>query len=376
MKNKTILIVDDTPSNIDIAVEILHEYDIVDALSASEAFKILEIEKIDLILLDIVMPEMDGYKMCTILKSDNKTANIPVIFLSSNNSEEEIAKGFELGAVDYVTKPFHKSELKSRIKIHLELFEYREQLEQKIELEKRKSKDKDEILFYQSKLVSMGEMIQNIAHQWRQPLSQINSNVMLIELALHQKSGVDKDTIENQMNEIESLTKYMSDTINDFQNFFSKDKQKEHFRMNKAISNALEILKGTLTHFKIEIGFTIDEEILIYSHKNEIQQVILVILNNAKDALIFKKTKEPKIDIELTKNEDNIVLCISDNAGGIEKENIYKVFEPYYTTKHQSQGTGLGLYISKMIIEESLNGNIYVENGDKGACFKVVLKET
>jgi len=375
MKKNTLLLVDDTPSNIDILIDMLFEYDVIDALSAEEAFKVLKNEKIDLILLDVVMPKMNGYEMCEILKKDLHTANIPVIFLSSNSAPEDIQKGFLLGAVDYITKPFNKIELKSRIKTHLELTEYRENLELKIEKEIEKSKYKDKMIFHQSKLVSMGEMIQNIAHQWRQPLSQINSIVMLIEIALYNKSNVDKEMIEKQMNKIESLTKYMSNTINDFTDFFSKDKQKKLFYLYEAVTNALVIIEGTLKYHQIEIEFQVDKKVSLYGHKNEMQQVILVILNNAKDILLIKNIVDPKIIIKIFQIEKKIILKICDNAGGVPQNILYKIFEPYFTTKHKKQGTGLGLYISKMIIEDSLEGKLFVKNENSGACFSIEFSE-
>ncbi len=371
MKKNTLLLVDDTPLNIDILIDMLFEYDVIDALSAEEAFKVLKNEKIDLILLDVVMPQMSGYEMCEILKKDVNTAKIPVIFLSSNSAPEDIQKGFLLGAVDYITKPFNKIELKSRIKTHLELTEYRENLELKIKNEIEKSKYKDEMIFHQNKLVSMGEMIQNIAHQWRQPLSQINSIVMLIEMALYNKSNVDKEMIEKQLNKIESLTKYMSNTINDFTDFFSKDKQKKYFHLYEVVTNALIIIEGTLKHHQIEIEFQVDKKISLYSHKNEIQQVILVILNNAKDILLIKNITNPKITIKIFQIDKKITIKICDNAGGVPQKILYKIFEPYFTTKHKKQGTGLGLYISKMIIEDSLEGKLSVKNENGGACFSI-----
>jgi len=197
--------------------------------------------------------------------------------------------------------------------------------------------------------------------------------VILIEIALDDEKGVDRKLIEKQMYEIESLTQYMSNTINDFKNFFSKEKIKEIFFLHESLINALVIIKGTLHHHEIEVELDIDKNISINSHKNEMQQVILVILNNAKDMLLLKEIKEPKIKIKIHKITDSVVIKICDNAGGVPDKIIHKIFEPYYTTKHQTQGTGLGLYISKMIVEDSLGGKFFVNNNSEGACFSVEL---
>lgn len=229
-------------------------------------------------------------------------------------------------------------------------------------------------LFQQSKMATMGEMMENIAHQWRQPLSQINSAVLLLDDALYEK-GFQDIMVEEKLLEIESLTKYMSKTIDDFRNFFDENKAKEDFDIKELIEQSIAIVKGTLKSHHINITFELNGKYTYNGFPRELQQVIVIILNNAKDAFLRRKIFIPKIVITVKKEKNSYIISICDNAGGIRIDMMEKIFDPYVTTKHKSQGTGLGLYISKMIIHESMNGELIAYNRDDGACFEIKLKE-
>ncbi len=245
-------------------------------------------------------------------------------------------------------------------------------LEERIKTEIDKNIKNQVILMHQSKLAQMGEMIENIAHQWRQPLAQINSSVLIVDAYL-QKNKCFDTTIEKKLLEIESLTAYMSKTIDDFKNFFNPDKQKTKFKVKNAIEKSYNILKGSLVSKEIRTITTIDPKLECYGYLDELQQVILALLNNAIDALVLMNIESPLITVESYELEGYIYINIEDNASGIKKEIMNKIFEPYFTTKHKSQGTGLGLYMSKMIIEEGLGGNLNVTNGAKGALFTIQI---
>ena len=248
-------------------------------------------------------------------------------------------------------------------------------LKRKIEEALKEAKDKDQMIFHQTKLIAMGEMIDNIAHQWRQPLSQVNSAVLLIDDLLYQKKIKDP-AIEEKLLEIENLTQYMSKTINDFRDFFDKNKQQVSFNLNEPIQKAINILTGVMKIKHIDLRLELDSNAECYSYPNEIQQVVLVILNNAIDACKSNDIKDPYICIKTSYINDYRFIKISDNAGGISEDVITKIFEPYFTTKHKKQGAGIGLYLSKMIIEESLNGQLSVQNTDEGVEFTIKLKES
>ena len=252
------------------------------------------------------------------------------------------------------------------------IFKANRTLEKKIAIEIEKNTKQQIIIMHQSKLTQMGEMIENIAHQWRQPLSQINSSVLLMDMALSKKN-VEYNVIEDKLLEIESLTSYMSKTIDNFKNFFNPNKEKNIITIKDSFEKSCDILKGMFQKYHIAVEIDIDEKLICKCHLDELQQVILTLLNNAIDALIIKTITFPQIFVKAYKKENNIIITIQDNALGIDNNIINKIFEPYFTTKHQSQGTGLGLYIAKMITENGLSGTLNVENKLDGACFKLVL---
>ncbi|UXC30578.1 PAS domain-containing sensor histidine kinase [Aliarcobacter butzleri] len=245
-------------------------------------------------------------------------------------------------------------------------------LEKRIEDEIKKNTKQQHMIMQQNKLAQMGEMIENIAHQWRQPLAQINSSIILIDAILEKHNF--KDTlVENKLTEIESLTSYMSKTISDFKNFFNPNKKKTIFKVEDAIQKANDVLKGLINSHHIQIEINIEKDLKINSYLGELQQVILIIINNSIDAFIHMNIHFPKILINAYTDNESLVIHVEDNALGINPDLLDKIFEPYFTTKHKAQGTGLGLYIAKMIVENSLLGFLSVENKQNGACFTIKI---
>ncbi len=247
------------------------------------------------------------------------------------------------------------------------------ELKRRVNEEVEKSRDKDKMISHQGKLIAMGEMIENIAHQWRQPLSQVNSAVLIIDDLMYQKNYRDPE-VEAKLLEIESLTKYMSNTIDDFKNFFDSNKEKKTFILNDAVHNAISILKGTLNSNNINIEFNTYFVYRFCGYQSELQQVVMTILNNAIDVLVQREIESPKIVVDIKKSANHFYITFEDNAGGVDDKIINKIFEPYFTTKHKAQATGLGLYMSKMIIEDSLEGTLEVSNKNQGAEFKICLE--
>ena len=254
----------------------------------------------------------------------------------------------------------------------LQLENLNSSLEKRIEDEIKKNTKQQHMIMQQNKLAQMGEMIENIAHQWRQPLAQINSSIILIDAILEKHNF--KDTlVENKLTEIESLTSYMSKTISDFKNFFNPNKKKTIFKVEEAIQKASDVLKGLINSHHIQIEINIEKDLKINSYLGELQQVILIIINNSIDAFIHMNIHFPKILINAYTDNESLVIHIEDNALGINSDLLDKIFEPYFTTKHKAQGTGLGLYIAKMIVENSLLGFLSVENKQNGACFTIKI---
>jgi signal transduction histidine kinase len=248
----------------------------------------------------------------------------------------------------------------------------------------KKEKEHEQTLAQQAKLAAMGEMIGNIAHQWRQPLSVVStiSSGMKVqdELGILTKKDIAKST-----DDIVKYTQYMSKTIDDFRDFFKQDKEKTTFVLEDTLIKDLELMKASFTNNYIKIIHNIDSDIKIYGLKNELTQAFLNILNNAKDQLSNLNNTIPRQIIINAKEKNNtIYITITDNAGGIDEQILPKIFEPYFTTKHQNQGTGIGLYMTTQIINKHYNGKIYAKNTYmkidgkkyKGAQFTIELPNT
>lgn len=223
------------------------------------------------------------------------------------------------------------------------------------------------------KIQTMNDTISFISHQWRQPLSQINSAVLIIDDELYIKN-IQSGAIEEKLNEIESMTKYMSKTIDDFKNLYSgNSEEKKLLSLYKPIEKAISTLSNSFQSNGIKLDLDIDQSLGFYGIENDVQQIMLVLLNNARDALVLNEIQNPKISIILKKLDQDIMIEVCDNAKGIPSDIIEKIFDPHFTTKENTKGSGIGLYMAKLIIEDKFKGNISVYNDAQGACFCIKL---
>ena len=241
-------------------------------------------------------------------------------------------------------------------------------------------KENEKILYQQSKMAAMGEMIGNIAHQWRQPLSVISVSASGIKL--YQEEGLySKEDSKDFIEAILNSTKYLSDTIDDFRNFYKEDLEKINFEVKKSIDKTINLLKTEFIKEDISVIYLGEPNIFIHGIENQFLQVTMNILNNAKDALIEKEIKNRHIFIDVYEENAKTYIEIQDNAGGVNEDIIEHVFEPYFTTKHKSLGTGIGLYMSEEIVTKQLNGKLSVYNKSInyknvnyfGACFRIEI---
>ncbi len=235
-------------------------------------------------------------------------------------------------------------------------------------------KEKEELLFQKAKMADMGEMLGNIAHQWRQPLA-VNNTIISILKEKNEREILESDELSKKLREMENSIQYMSRTIDDFMHFYHPNKEKMTFSIFKVIEHALEITHPILIKSNIEIRFKSSDGFFVSGYMNEYMQVLISILNNAKDILVDREVKNAYIQLDLSEADGCIILKISDNAGGIDHEIIHRIFDPYFTTKHKSMGTGLGLYISKIIIEKNMNGILSAENSKEGATFNISMEK-
>lgn len=240
----------------------------------------------------------------------------------------------------------------------------------RVKAEVEKNREKDFVLSRQARFAVMGEMISNIAHQWRQPLSALAIAIQDAKMA--SKYGeADEKYFEYFEETTMRLIKYMSSTIDDFRNFFRPNKEKTAFLLCESIDQAKALVKETLSSLGIKLNTEIDKGITIDGYPGEFSQVILNLIANAKDAFGASDIEEKHIDVAAKSYDSFVEITVKDNAGGIDEHIFERIFEPYFTTKHQAQGTGLGLYMAKMIIEQSMNGSIWVKNVDGGALFTI-----
>ena len=246
-------------------------------------------------------------------------------------------------------------------------------LEFRIQQEIDERTRQEQLLIQQSKLAAMGNMIGNIAHQWRQPLGENNALLLIIQVRRHFEDFTE-EFLNAKIEECNRITEYMSNTISDFQNFFKPSKAKEIFDVTHACERASSILQASLKYHSIEFRLEKSEGAQVLGYPNEFAQAILNVLSNAKDVLIERQIEAPYIAMSVKNGKRYTLIKIEDNGGGIAAEHIERIFEPYFTTKHAKQGTGIGLYMTKMIIENNMNGIINVSNTQDGALFTIKLK--
>ena len=244
-----------------------------------------------------------------------------------------------------------------------------ETLELRVKEEISKNEEKQKVMFWQSRLASLGEMLANIAHQWRQPLTELNLTVFSMK-----KASLKSDDTEVQKfyDDSKKIIKNMSNTIDDFTNFFKPDKEKQPFNIKESVDEALQILEQLL---KQEMVLVIREfeDVEVLGVSNELTQVIINLLKNSIDAFVLNSVLIREISIKIRVDFDAAIIEVKDNAGGIKEKSIYKIFEPYFTTKHTSQGTGLGLFMSKMICEQGLNGSLDVNSKKGTTTFRIKI---
>lgn len=363
--SNTILVVDDNIINLDLLINILNSYDVATSLSADNALEVLENESIDLILLDIMMPQMNGYELCELLKNSSKHKDIPIIFLSAKSSHEDITYGFELGAVDYITKPFNPKELLARVKTHLELREYQKLLEEKVSLEVEKNRVNDYMICQQSKQASLGELLMHIAHQWKQPLSELASINLLNIAKIKNSIELTQDDYMKSLESEQHIINFMSNTINTFTDYYQPSESNNKFFIKDNLKEVLSIIDATLNFNRIKVVINDYEDEKIDANFNEISQVIFSILSNAREIFVIKNIEFPKIEITIK----NKKLTISDNGGGIDEDILPNIFTSFISTKSSS---GIGLYLSKNIIDKN-GATIEAYNSNEGAVFKIVF---
>jgi len=362
-----ILIVDDVEQNIhSLKMLIEDSFDILvySVQSAQEGVSFLIKQPVDLILSDIHMPDINGFEFVEYIKGIDRLKNIPIIFITAVYSNLEYQKkGYGIGAIDYITKPIDADILSQKLKIFIDIFEKEKLID--IDLE-----DKNKILISQSKMAAMGEMIGIISHQLKQPLTILSLCCDDVKL-YNEHFEIDDEFIDTFTKQTNQQIRYMTDTIDRFREFFNPNKRKENFLLKDSVENGIKLLDKLLVQNNTVIDINVGNE-QIFGLKDELTQVLINLISNSQDAFIENKIKDSKILIESKSYENHIILSVEDNGGGISKNIIDNIFNPYFTTKQK--GTGTGLFMVNLIISTSFKGGIKAYNTSKsGTKFIITL---
>jgi len=385
-KHPTILIVDDVPINLKVLRAHLEPsgYQVLDAGSGQEALVQAE-KQPDLILLDIMMPGMDGIETCKNLKENPSTADIPVIFLSALTDPESRTGALAIGGVDFIIKPFDEEELIARVKIHLTLRYQKIQLEKYAAELEQMVDDRTRQLVHADRLATLGTFSAGMAHEINNPNTFIAGNVQVLQLFWKTakpilENHVHEDTtgrLKKMIGEIEFVfedmlegSRRISSIVNSLKTYARQGGvMKEHIQLVEIVNDALKLL-----HHRLKNGISVDkkvpENLTVYCDFQSLSQVFVNLLNNAIDAL---DRKPGKIEIFAQRQNNQIYIQINDSGSGISDRIADKIFDPFFTTKGKARGTGLGLSIVKGIIEKH-DGTISLRRvPDSGASFEIKL---
>lgn len=373
----------------------------------------------DIIISDALMPRMDGFQLLRLLKADPVLKLIPFIFFSSTYiGEKEAEMAISLGAEAFITKPIdpallwektcaimkewearqrkpahpaidesdeqylreysrivatkleekvHELEeaLALRTKAEDELHRLNAELEQRVAAEVEKNRSKDRLMAHQARLAAMGGVLSNIAHQWRQPLN--NVSLIIQNLQIEFEGGVLTTPLcRGYVAECLEALVYMSRTIDKFHAFYQPDSGQVLFHPYHSASEAISLVRKELESHGITITLVKESDSTVNGYKREFSQVLLNLIQNAKETILLRQPSTPCVEIVCSQKGESAQVTVRDNGGGIPAEIMDKIFDPYFTTKFMSQGTGMGLYMSKMIIEKHMGGSISIANNAAG----------
>lgn len=358
-----ILIVDDMSSNIKVIGEALKDlYDISFARSGNEALHIVEENPPDLILLDIMMPGIDGYEVCRKLQAEKDKRDIPIIFITAKDDAVDEAKGFLLGAVDYIIKPFNPDIVRARVKTHLELKRHRDNLSDLV-------KERTRQLIHSDRLATLGTIAAAMAHEIKNPLFFISGNV---EMAQHYISAGNYEKIPEKLSKVLEGTSRINRLIENLRGYSqNKDSSKLICRVADIIQDAVDLIGYRLKGSRISVNIDdIPQDLKILCDVQKVSQILVNLVTNALDAI---GDKEGDVYISAHPDELMAVITVRDTGPGISQEERGQIFDPFVTSKSDEKGTGLGLFIAKNLAEEH-QGRIELASGDgSGAEFSIYL---
>jgi signal transduction histidine kinase len=426
MKLKILIVDDDENSRVFLERALLKQgYRVESVNNGAQALAKVDSSPPELIISDILMPELDGFELCRRVKTDDRLRGIPFIFYSATYvAPEDRVLALKLGASRFIIKPIELDDftrmveevlgeyMQMRLPVpdrplggHNELDQLQvdaltRKLEQKVaerarersarkktereyqQLKERvqelvregvaQERKKDDLMIIEGRQAVMGEMINNIAHQWRQPINTLG--LLAQDLQMTYKFGeFSKEFVDANVKKTMEVIQGMSKTIDDFRTFFRPDREKIDFKVLKVIAKVRLLLEGSFGAKQIRMQLRSSADPVVRGYPGDFSQVLLNILINARDAFTQHKVASPLVTLTVFNEEQKTVILVADNAGGIPPEIIGKVFDPYFTTKGPDRGTGIGLFMSKSIIEKNMGGSLTVRNLQGGAEFRIEL---
>ena len=325
-----ILLVDDDPKNLQVAMNILKDYNVIYAQSGEKALELLEKNRFDLVLLDVVMPNMDGYLVCSKIKSNEKTKKIPIIFLTVKDDENDIVKGFELGAVDYVIKPFYSQVLLKRVELHLKLATAMDEIEQinlnlneKVVAQVKELREKDEIIIQNSKISAIASVIDILALQWKKPLDKIKFYLQSLDFNINIEDLKSNGIFDKTLKQVEQLDEIMYD----FHKFFNLENKKEDVNLKVSFDNAIFTLKDEIKDLNISVKFEGDNLLFLNIVEEEIKHIFTKLLTKSIENFKVNSNIENKyININIENINKSIFINYKDNSKIYDDVSIDKLF--------------------------------------------------
>jgi len=349
LKNLRILYVEDEAEVRELLKDILSVRvdKIFIATNGKEGYESYKKDNPDIIITDIKMPIMSGLEMIKEIRKENQ--DIPIVVTSAFNDVDFLTKSIDLNVDKYITKPVDITKLFDTINRTALVIYQRKELQKK-----------DALLKNKEKVQAIEELLKNISHHWRQPLSVISTSSSAIQLK--KSLGIlDDEYLEEMCTNINKNAQILSEIIEDFTNFFQNGETQELLNLKDILNKYINMLEPSFKDDNISFVCEL-EDISLVTTKKDIMQIVFILLNNAKDILILNNIENRYIKISLVQKGDKAILSIQDNANGVPEDIKDKIFEPYFTTKHKSQGTGLGLYVAYEIVKNNLKGELCVKN--------------
>ena len=379
-----ILLVEDDKNHADLMRTSLQdapeEYRLEIAATLGQARAAIDRLAPDLVLTDYRLPDGEGSDLLVTVKG-----LCPVVLMTSQGNEQVAVDAMKAGVLDYVVKSAEKlteishvaqrslrewTSIQERKRAEEELKRLHKNLEAQVEEMVADLRRKDVAIIQQNRMAAMGEMLGNIAHQWRQPLNTISLIVQSVQLE-YDSGTLTSEEMHKDIHEVIEVLQHMSRTIDDFRNFFQEDKIKRDFSISTAVTNSMELVSASLKDHNVLVEIEADDEVTATGYQNEYAQVLLNIISNSCDACLERCVVNPSILIRIARENGRSVLYVRDNCGGIPDDVLPKIFDPYFTTRGPDKGTGIGLYMSRTIIEQNMGGRLTARNVDGGAEFRI-----